>query len=966
MVIILLGYLYYRWFGNTAALINIGLTSFIAATQFAPSLIGGLYWQRATRRGATVGLIFGFVIWFYTLLIPSFAQSGWLSAALIEEGLFGLALLKPTALFGLTGFDLWTHSLFWTMFFNIGFFVTLSLLGEPTVDELRQSGKFVDVYDRHESPLRRTRITKAPSIIEFVELMAKFIGEKQAHAAIAEYIGNREINAQGSLSEQELLKLKHFTELTLARSVGSAPARIIIENYLSARGSHMEDVFDIFGSVSISRSASREQLSVLYETARTIASGNDLKSILDEILEIFTDQFKFDLCVIRILDEERQTLTVRSQRGMSSKHFGESERNLSMDTFIGETFLTNQVSVVNDTDFMSKPKTAAIIHREGIRSLAHAPITIEGESIGVLSAFSRSAKGIFTDEFVELFTSLAGLVVVAWRNDEQTGRLIAAREQQRELAIAKNIQLGLLPASIPQIPAISLAGLCLPAKDVGGDYYDFLCHDDNRLDLVIADVSGHNIGAALIMAETRSMIRSRSNQLVSPVELMTDLNQTLYDDLTRAELFITMFYMQFDPKTRLARFSSAGHSPPVYYQRSNRQCLLLDAEGLIIGVKRDFPYEQQEIILAEGDLLLLCGDVPLLRTETLQGLRAAHRRTQAAVTVLTAQRQQPAGYGRIVRGDTGVERIVEERDATEQEKRIDEINTGIYLFRMPCAFDLLRNVSNQNAQGEYYLTDIVAAAKAAGEKVAAHLLGDPHEAMGINDRLQLAEATALMRNRINRQHLQNGVTLIDPETTYIDMGVSIGSDTIVHPGSHLHGATVIGAGCVIEPGVMMRDCLIGERVHLKSGSVLAESRVGNDCAIGPMAHLRPGTVLAGHNKLGNFVETKKAELGERAQASHLTYLGDATIGRNVNIGCGTITCNYDGVNKYRTVIEDDVFVGSDTQFVAPVTIGKGSLIGAGSTITKDVPPDALALSRTEQKVIAGWAAKKRARQQKRG
>ncbi|PLX75387.1 MAG: UDP-N-acetylglucosamine diphosphorylase/glucosamine-1-phosphate N-acetyltransferase, partial [Desulfuromonas sp.] len=298
----------------------------------------------------------------------------------------------------------------------------------------------------------------------------------------------------------------------------------------------------------------------------------------------------------------------------------------------------------------------------------------------------------------------------------------------------------------------------------------------------------------------------------------------------------------------------------------------------------------------EGDLLLLCGDVPLLRTETLQGLRAAHRRTQAAVTVLTAQRQQPAGYGRIVRGDTGVERIVEERDATEQEKRIDEINTGIYLFRMPCAFDLLRNVSNQNAQGEYYLTDIVAAAKAAGEKVAAHLLGDPHEAMGINDRLQLAEATALMRNRINRQHLQNGVTLIDPETTYIDMGVSIGSDTIVHPGSHLHGATVIGAGCVIEPGVMMRDCLIGERVHLKSGSVLAESRVGNDCAIGPMAHLRPGTVLAGHNKLGNFVETKKAELGERAQASHLTYLGDATIGRNVNIGCGTITCNYDGVN----------------------------------------------------------------------
>jgi bifunctional UDP-N-acetylglucosamine pyrophosphorylase/glucosamine-1-phosphate N-acetyltransferase len=209
------------------------------------------------------------------------------------------------------------------------------------------------------------------------------------------------------------------------------------------------------------------------------------------------------------------------------------------------------------------------------------------------------------------------------------------------------------------------------------------------------------------------------------------------------------------------------------------------------------------------------------------------------------------------------------------------------------------------------------------------------------------------------------VTLVDPAATYIDPAVTIGPDTLVHPGVHLRGQTRIGSHCEIEPGVVVTDSVIGDRAHLKSGSVLGESQVGDDCAIGPMAHLRPGTVLAGGNKIGNFVETKKAVIGEKSQASHLTYIGDAMLGRNVNIGCGTITCNYDGVNKHQTTIEDDVFVGSDTQFVAPVTIGRGSLIGAGSTITKDVPADALAIARTEQKNIPGWAEKNR-RKKKRG
>jgi len=358
-----------------------------------------------------------------------------------------------------------------------------------------------------------------------------------------------------------------------------------------------------------------------------------------------------------------------------------------------------------------------------------------------------------------------------------------------------------------------------------------------------------------------------------------------------------------------------------------------------------------------GDLLLLCGDVPLLREVTLRSLVEHHQKTNASVTILTAEMDDPTGYGRILRGPNGVELIVEEKDATDAQRQVREINTGIYLFRAPQVFALLRQLDNRNAQGEYYLTDVVAATRLAGERVEALLAADAQETTGINDRVQLAEADGILRGRINAAHQRAGVTLVDPAATYIGPDVVIGPDTLVHPGVHLRGRTTIGRACEIEPGVVITDCTIGDRVHLKPGSVLSESTIGNTCAVGPMAHLRPGTVLTGNNKIGNFVETKKAVIGEKSQASHLTYIGDATLGKNVNIGCGTITCNYDGVNKHQTTIEDDVFVGSDTQFIAPVTIGRGSLIAAGSTITKDVPPDALAISRVEQKNIEGWVKK---------
>ena len=392
----------------------------------------------------------------------------------------------------------------------------------------------------------------------------------------------------------------------------------------------------------------------------------------------------------------------------------------------------------------------------------------------------------------------------------------------------------------------------------------------------------------------------------------------------------------------------------------------LGADGLHYPLQAEQLGTGHALLMAEdslsgfsGTILLLCGDVPLLQHETLQQLLDLHHGEAAAVTVLTARVDDPYGYGRILRDGDRVKAIVEEKDASPVERKVQEINSGIYAFEAPYVFEALRRVGRDNAQGEYYLTDVVAAACADGRTVCALQAGSVEEVQGINDRVQLAAAAKVIRLRINEELMRQGATLIDPETTYADAGVRVGNDTIIHPNVSLRGTTVIGNNCLIESGAVITDCEIGDRVHIKPGSVMAESNIGDDGEIGPMAHLRPGTILDGSNKLGNFVETKKVHLGLGSQASHLTYLGDSEIGKNVNFGCGTITCNYDGRDKHKTVVEDDVFVGSDTQFIAPVRIGRNSVIAAGSTITKDVPPDSLAIARTEQVNIEGWAKEKK-------
>jgi bifunctional UDP-N-acetylglucosamine pyrophosphorylase/glucosamine-1-phosphate N-acetyltransferase len=359
-------------------------------------------------------------------------------------------------------------------------------------------------------------------------------------------------------------------------------------------------------------------------------------------------------------------------------------------------------------------------------------------------------------------------------------------------------------------------------------------------------------------------------------------------------------------------------------------------------------------------VLILSGDVPLTRPSTLQRLLDEHHRSQNALTLLTMKLDDPGMYGRIVRDAEGaVTRIVEAKDASTDELCIDEVNAGIYVFDGEHLFDNLRNLSTNNAQGEYYLTDLLGTLRNGGKRVGAVVARDPIEALGVNSRADLASVESEIQRRVVAKLMSEGVTFRNPATVVIDSTVSIGNDTVVYPFVAIEGKTTIGSRCVIEPGVHLTDVTVGDDVHLKTGTVAEDAVIANDAAVGPYAHLRPGSKLGRRVKVGNFVETKKAVFGDGAKASHLSYIGDAEVGADANIGAGTITCNYDGVNKHKTVIEDGAFIGSDTQLVAPVRVGKGAYVGAGSTITKDVPDEALALSRTPQRIIEGWARKKK-------
>lgn len=350
----------------------------------------------------------------------------------------------------------------------------------------------------------------------------------------------------------------------------------------------------------------------------------------------------------------------------------------------------------------------------------------------------------------------------------------------------------------------------------------------------------------------------------------------------------------------------------------------------------------------EGSTLVICGDTPLFSAETLNQLFEFHEESNAKGTILTAIAEDPAGYGRVVRqSDKEVSRIVEQKDANKEEQAITEINTGTYVFNNKALFEALDKVGNENAQGEYYLPDVISIMKEAGDTVKAFTMDNFDEAIGVNDRIALAEATRLMTKRINEKHMRNGVTFVNPTATYIEVDVEIGQDTLIESGVSLKGNTKIGSYSTIGSNSEIISSTIADHVEIRQ-SVLEFANVEENVTVGPFAHLRAKSVLKEGAHIGNFVEVKNSVVGKNSKAGHLTYIGDADIGTDVNVGCGTVFVNYDGKNKFRSTIGNDVFIGSGSNIVAPVTVGNRAIIAAGSTVNSDVPEEALAIARARQ------------------
>ncbi len=361
----------------------------------------------------------------------------------------------------------------------------------------------------------------------------------------------------------------------------------------------------------------------------------------------------------------------------------------------------------------------------------------------------------------------------------------------------------------------------------------------------------------------------------------------------------------------------------------------------------------------QGTILVLPADQPLMSEPMLRGLVEHHRASGAAATLLTACFEDPTGYGRVIRENGRPTAIVEHRDATAAQREIDEIATSVYCFDATCFWPALDQVTPHNEQGEYYLTDVIGILRREDRRIEAVVAPDPRECLGINDRKQLAQLAAIQRGRILDRLMADGVTVLDPATTYVDDTVAIGPDTVLYPGVVLEGATAIGAECVVSTGCQVSASRLADRVLLKPYCVVTEAVVEEGAQLGPFCHLRPLSHVGPGAKIGNFVELKKSKIGRGAKVPHLSYVGDAQVGAGANLGAGTITCNYDGVNKHETVIGAGAFIGTNASLVAPVTIGEGAYVAAGSVITKSVPPGALAVARGKQEMREGWVARKK-------
>lgn len=383
-----------------------------------------------------------------------------------------------------------------------------------------------------------------------------------------------------------------------------------------------------------------------------------------------------------------------------------------------------------------------------------------------------------------------------------------------------------------------------------------------------------------------------------------------------------------------------GHQAEAVKKAVNNKDVTFKMQTEQLGTGHAVMMAKEEIKKHKGDVLVLYADTPLIKKDTLNKMKEFHKRNSAGLSIMTALLDDPEGYGRIIKNDSlEIEKIVEEDDAGPKEKMINEINSGIMYINSEILIDALDSINNDNAQGEYYLTDIVDYFKSRDKKVSAYQIDDHREIIGVNDRINLAKAEKILRSRINKRHMENGVTIVDPETTYIDDSVTIGFDTVIYPFTYIEGQTEIGSHNIIKPNNHIINCKIGDNNNIKDNNVIKHSRIEDHCNIGPFAHIRPGCIIANGVKVGDYVELKKANIKEKTKVPHLAYVGDAEIGSKTNVGAGTIFANYDGKNKHKTIVGNSVFIGSNSTLVAPIRLKDKAKTGAGAVVTKDVEED---------------------------
>lgn len=614
LFVVMVGYYYFVKVGSSFSLVNLGLTSFAAVSQFAPAIIFGIFWRDANEKGALAGISLGFLFWFYTLIVPYMAKSGVIDYNIILNGLFGVKILRPTALFGLDTLDIWSHSLFWSLAFNIAGIVLVSSLSEKSVVESETASLCVDSFSFGYIARKRS-VIEGLTVDDIESILNNFFGKKTSQEKITAYLQTINKN-RGNLNMTEVTTLRDKAEEMLSSAVGPGAAKLIFESYAQIKGKGETKVIDVFKDLlSYGVGESKEtlvkrisELNVILDISRIFSSVNTLETKLFKALEIIKDTFHFDLVILR--RKIGEVLAVYSYAGELNSSLLTSYRLIDPKrSYIGKAAVQKIPLAVNDINQIELNEFSIDLKKHGVISFAHIPLIINEEVHGIITCYSKLFKNVFSKEIISLLQSIANQMAYMINNHYQTEEIIKMREVAKELEIAKQIQKSLLPEKYPEVYGVQMLGVCYPSEFVGGDYYDFYQIREGVFDVVIADVSGHNVASALIMTELRSIIKSIINfqKNITPAKIMSILNREIYGDLTKLEFIITMIYMRVNINNGTITFSNAGHHPPIVFQQGKEIKELIFGDPLL-GLMEDISYKEMTYTLKDNDVVFMYTD----------------------------------------------------------------------------------------------------------------------------------------------------------------------------------------------------------------------------------------------------------------------------------------------------------------------------------------------------------------------